>query len=489
MDNIRSGSFVLNFWTLTTSKVLYRLVSIGVAMYLARMLGAGVLGQYATVMNVLTLYLAFADLGVTNLVIRDVSRDKTLSGGYLDTFFALQLIVGVILLVLIMVTGWASRYAPVMLLALAVGSAGPLLSGLANTWQALMNASELFYPFAVIEMVCLVVFALGSGAVVLAGQGLVALVAVTTAVAAVKFILGGLWSWRLNMRVRIPGPAAIFNGLRTGGAIRGMLRAGLPFLLINGSHFALQRLDVLYLSWMLPDERVGVYAAASRLVYASLFLLAAVGTMLYPMFSRLLLEDAALARERYRRGSSWLFVGGCMMAAVFYLAAPHVINLLYGKGFEEGIMVLRLLGLFLPLFAGGLLASNVLMVSSHVWQAVRATGIAFAALLVLSPVLIQQWGINGAGLSVLAAECIAMVLYLVYAHRSLACVIDLGRWIRAAGATALIMLLAALYPPATDLGVLPGTLVIYGLLLYFGRVLTAGDLRDLRGLLLAGRAA
>ena len=61
--------FALNFWTLTTSKVLYRIVSIGVAMYLARALGAGVLGAYATVMNILTLYLAFADLGVTNLVI------------------------------------------------------------------------------------------------------------------------------------------------------------------------------------------------------------------------------------------------------------------------------------------------------------------------------------------------------------------------------------------------------------------------------------
>jgi O-antigen/teichoic acid export membrane protein len=86
--------FALNFWTMTSSKLLYRLVSIGVAMYLARALGAGVLGAYATVMNILTLYIAFADLGVTNLVIKDVSRNRALAASYLDNFFLLQLFVG-----------------------------------------------------------------------------------------------------------------------------------------------------------------------------------------------------------------------------------------------------------------------------------------------------------------------------------------------------------------------------------------------------------
>src|SRR5512145_1913166 len=100
--------FALNFWTLTVSRILYRAVSILVVSYLARALGAGVLGEYATVLNVLTLYLAFADLGVTNLVIRDVSRDSTLSEGYLDNFFALQLFVGLALVLLIVGTGWVS---------------------------------------------------------------------------------------------------------------------------------------------------------------------------------------------------------------------------------------------------------------------------------------------------------------------------------------------------------------------------------------------
>ena len=60
-----------NIWTLSASRVLYRLAGVGVTMYLARALGAVELGRYATVMNVVTLFLAFGDLGVSNLVIRD----------------------------------------------------------------------------------------------------------------------------------------------------------------------------------------------------------------------------------------------------------------------------------------------------------------------------------------------------------------------------------------------------------------------------------
>ena len=99
--NTKAGSFALNFWTLTSSKVLSRLVSIGVMVYLARELGADVLGQYVTVMSLITFFLAFADMGVTNLVIKEVSKDKSLAQSYLNNVFALQMVVGIIVMMLI----------------------------------------------------------------------------------------------------------------------------------------------------------------------------------------------------------------------------------------------------------------------------------------------------------------------------------------------------------------------------------------------------
>ncbi|MDT8322503.1 MAG: oligosaccharide flippase family protein [Bacteroidota bacterium] len=472
--------FALNFWTLTVSKVLYRLVSIGVAMYLARALGAAVLGSYATVMNVLTLYLAFADLGVTNLVIRDVSQNRELAASYLDNFFVLQFLVGLLLIGLIMLTGWFSGYERILLIALAIGSIGPFFSGLSNAYQALMNAHELFYPFAVIEVACMLLFLAGNVLVVLLGEGLLALIAVTSVVSFAKYVLGAAWARRFAMRVRWR-----FRW----DAVRRMLAAGLPFLLINGTHFAIQRMDILFLSWTLSGARVGVYAAASRLVFASLFVLASVGALLYPVFSRLLVENPARAASAYARGTLYVFLLSALMAQLLITLAPDIVGLLYGADFTEAVSVLQLLALFLPLFGIGLLASNVLMVSGAVWRAVWASIVALAVGVVAAPFAIAAWEIEGAAIAVLFAEGVAAVLYIVFAARSLSMSLPLLRIL--AGATAVsfppLLLMLGGMPP----GPLPAVaaLCLSLLLLFLLRVLTVRDLREIHSLLLRRESA
>lgn len=470
--------FSVNFWTLTVSKVLYRLVSIGVAMYLARALGAAVLGAYATVMNVLTLYLAFADLGVTNLVIRDVSQDRSRAASYLDNFFVLQLVVGVLLMALIMLTGVASGYEPLLLGALAVGAAGPFFSGLSNAYEALMNAHELFYPFAIIEMICMLVFLVGNVAVVLMGEGLLALVGVTTVVAAVRWAVGSVWARRFSMRV----------GWRfQWSAVRALLAAGVPFLLINGTHFAIQRMDVLFLSWTVSDERVGIYAAASRLVFASLFLLASIGALLYPVFSRLLVEDRDRARTLYARGSLYLFLLALIVAQLFYTLAPVITELLYGAAFEESAGVLQMLALFLPLFGLGLLASNVLMVSRAVWRAVWGSAAGLLTGIALALPFIDMWEIHGAAVAVLAAETVAATLYIFFTARALSMRLPA---MRLAGAALVVILPALLLQLAgLEAGVLSAaiSITVSLLLLFVLRVVTAQDVSEIRALLLSRR--
>ncbi len=472
--------FALNFWTLTTSKVLYRLVSIGVAMYLARALGAGVLGGYATVMNVLTLFLAFADLGVTNLVIKDVSRDRSRSSEYLDNFFLLQFLVGLLLIGLIMLTGLLAGYERLLLIALAVGSLGPFFSGLSNAYQALMNAHELFYPFAVIEVVCMMVFLAGNVVVVMLGEGLLALVAVTSVVSLVKWILGAFWARRFDMRVHWR------MRLRT---VRAMLAAGLPFLLINGTHFAIQRMDVLFLSWTVTEERVGIYAAASRLIFASLFVLASVGALLYPVFSRLLAENRERAQELYARGTLYVTLLSLVLAQLIMTFAPTIIGLLYGEAFMEAVHILQLLALFIPLFGVGLLASNVLMVSHRVWHAVWASIAGMIVGVIASPILIGIFEITGAAVAVLIAEAVAAALYLVWTRATLKLHLPWTRLLL--GVAAVVVPPLAFVTAGVSAGPLLGilsALTSAGLIAVF-KVLTREDLQEIAALILRRKEA
>ncbi len=472
--------FALNFWTLTVSRILYRAVSVGVVTYLARSLGAGVLGEYVTVLNVLSLYLAFADLGVTNLVIRDVSRDASLSEGYLDNFFALQFFVGLALIVLIVCTGWVSGYSQLLIVALFIGSFGPLFSGLSNAYQGLMNAHGLFYPFAVIEIVCMLVFLAGNVLVVVIGGGLLELVAITSVVSLARYVLGVVWARRFRMQARWKWDGAV---------VRSMLAAGLPFLLINGTHFAIQRMDVLFLSWTVTEERVGVYAAASRLIFASLFLVSSVGAMLYPLFSKLMKDDRARAAELYARSTVYLTIAGGITALLFWQLAPQITSLLYGKGFEESARVLQILSLFIPLFSLGLAASNLLMVSDAVMHAVYASIIALLIGAAVSLPLIHAFEIEGAALAVLLAEGAAAVLYIGYARRTLKLQLP---WLKLGGAG-----LACILPPVLMAATVGETgwpqaaagLVLCTALLFATRAVSMSEVRDLAALIGPRRAS
>jgi O-antigen/teichoic acid export membrane protein len=266
-----------------------------------------------------------------------------------------------------------------------------------------------------------------------------------------------------------------------------MVLTGLPFLLINGTHFAIQRLDVLMLSWITTDERVGIYSAASRLIFASLFLASSIGAMLYPVLSRVVAEDGARAKELYRDGTVYVYVLGCLTALLFWQLAPWLVNVLYGTGFEESAPVLQVLGLFLPLFSLGLVASNVLMVSRAVWHAVWASILALLAGVLLSPWTIAQWGIQGAAVGVLVAEVVAAVLYALFAFTRLGMVFPARRVLSASISCLLPPALLSLTGSATGLwqGAV-GAVTALALMLLL-RTMTFEELRSLLRLVLPPR--
>ena len=216
--------FSTNVWSLTVSQILYRGASILVVVYIGKVLGVAVLGQYAIIMGVINLYLNFSDLGVSNYVIKEVSRDRSLGEVYLNNFFALQILVGVALIGIALLTGTLSGYSTTILIGIAIGSIGLVFNGMANSYKALLSAHELLHPFAYIEILCMLVYVIGNGYVMLSGGGVLELVAVTVLVQLAKYIAGVVWANRYNMRVRLRSSISV---------VKSLLVMGMPFLLFN----------------------------------------------------------------------------------------------------------------------------------------------------------------------------------------------------------------------------------------------------------------
>ncbi|NOY07070.1 MAG: flippase [Chlorobi bacterium] len=449
--------------------MLYRFVGIWVSIYLARGLGAEILGGYAVVMNIIGIFMAFTDLGVTNFVIKEVSQDESRAQIYLDNFFALQLVAGIIIVGLIVFTGEASGYPGIFLVALVIGSIGPFFSGLANTYNTILSAKSILYPFAVIEIVCMLVYAVSVTVVIILHQGIVALVAASSLIAIVKYTLGKMWASRFQTKVRWrPDPAVM----------KRLVWMGFPFLLLNGAHFAMQRLDVIILSWLVSSNiEVGYYAAASRLIVSSLFFIGASGTLLYPMMGTLIKADKEKARLLYRKASLYLAVFSAFVAVAFYVMAPLIVRILYGDGYDQSVFVLRLLCWFIPLNALGLMGSTILMVGGNVWRVVWANVIALVAMISAEFVLIPVMGIQGAAVGLVGAELIPLVVYTIEVVRIFGFHLPLAKIAGVVLATVLAIALHTFGGMSQEWSAIVYPLAVMILVVIVGRIITMEDVR------------
>jgi PST family polysaccharide transporter len=114
--------------------------------------------------------------------------------------------------------------------------------------------------------------------------------------------------------------------------------------------------NALILGAICTPLAVGFYSGAERLTRAALSLLTPVSQSLYPRISRLVITDARKALRLTRISLGVMTLGGSVMAIGVAIAAPLIIRLLLGAGYEQAVPVLRVLALLIPATA----ASTVL---------------------------------------------------------------------------------------------------------------------------------
>ncbi|MFC4427046.1 flippase [Deinococcus navajonensis] len=137
----------------------------------------------------------------------------------------------------------------------------------------------------------------------------------------------------------------------TWSGTRATLRLGWSMFVFRGSAAFYSTASAFLLSLFVPVGLVGFYAAAERIARAVQGLLTPLHRALYPRFARAAAAGPAAARALLPSGL-WLMGGaGAVLSAVTWLAAPLLISLLLGPGFERALPVLRALSV-LPLIIG-----------------------------------------------------------------------------------------------------------------------------------------
>lgn len=195
--------------------------------------------------------------------------------------------------------------------------------------------------------------------------------------------------------------------------LKGMRYAFLPSFVAAMA----QNMPVLLLGWLTPLAGQGWLAAQQVAWYAAADRLSRAAAHVSHGATQTLLNMAARADRA--RLQTVLVLGGFLLGAtvlVLYLAAPQIINLLYGAGFTPSVAILQLLLLWWGLYVSRQAAIAVFWGSQGQWQVVaRLQWQEASLLLVFTAACALLAGAKGVAFAMVLNEC--CLLLRVYALR------------------------------------------------------------------------
>jgi len=190
-----------------------------------------------------------------------------------------------------------------------------------------------------------------------------------------------------------------------------------PEILAGASAILFMRLDQVMLKFVVGEESVGVYSAAVRISEAWYFLPAAIVAASFPKIVQL--KDGW--PDKYLDAVLVLFsilVFMTISAATFFIAtSDFIIFLIYGDGFKESSLVLKIhcitaVFVFLGAASGSWLAAE----KKLMWNFHR-TLFGLMVNVVLNLILIERYGAAGAAIATLMAVISAFYLFDLLSNR------------------------------------------------------------------------
>jgi O-antigen/teichoic acid export membrane protein len=448
-----------------------KLASIAFYVVMARELGAKGFGEFTFGLAFVILVTTLGNFGQDSVLTREVARDRSL----LDRYFVNTLALKIVLC--------AASLGIAIAAASAFGISGQtrtvlLLLGPAAVLELLTQTC--FACFQAYERLEFVPVALISQRTLIAVVGIVALVAGAGVVlVAGIYLAGALFGFLLALtllRTRLVRPAMRIEPRRWWPLMKAAAAIGLAGVFA----VVLFRVDMTMLAAFKSATVVGHYAAAYRLLEATLFISWSVSSAVYPVFSRLSPTTEPPVGFVFERGIKLGLALTLPLATGAAVLAEPLIALLYGNAYDDSVGALRLLAPAIALYPVCYITASFLVSQNR--QRALLIVYAFVAVenIVANLVLIPWLSLYGAALGTSISTVLVAAGFLGFARQDLDYARVLGGPVLASAIAACVMVLLRESFPAA---IASAGVVYVGVLVLFERRLFPDDARAVLDLL------
>jgi PST family polysaccharide transporter len=310
---------------------------IATSVALGRHLGPDVYGQYVYAITYLGLFVVLSSFGLDTLAVRDLAISPDRTDAILSTVLTLRIGLAALSIPLALLSLLLTE--PTTELRVLIALTSPILLTSALGVVGAVFGARLETQYRVVgELVQPLLFVAAALAIVATGRGIVAVVVAYV----LSYVASSLAMLALSRRFARPR-------LRLEGAYaRRLIAASIPLGLAAVFYQLYYRVDILILDSLQGSSAVGIYGVAYGFFGQAPAFFSLIATSLFPVLVGQAQRGSAALAATIRRSAAMAAGLGIAATLATSLAAPRLLELMYGHAYDGAGSALAVLGLALP---------------------------------------------------------------------------------------------------------------------------------------------
>ncbi|MGA3199614.1 MAG: flippase [Halobacteriota archaeon] len=376
----------------------------------ARYLGPGLFGLLTFGLAFTGIFGLLLDLGLNNLAIREVARDKSHANVYLSNITFIKLIMAVITFGLIAVTAHGLGYSGETVAVVYLLTLSAISVAFTASFYAIFQSFEKMEYQSVGAILSSLALLTGAVILIARGAGVVAFAAIYLLSNALEL---GYSFFICTRKFHLFKVEVDFDFW--GPTIRQALPFGLSGVFVTIYFW----IDSLMLALIHGNEAVGWYSAGYRLVFSLLFIPAVFNAAVFPAMSRFHVSSRDSLQATWKKYLRFMLILGIPIAVGTTLLAGRIIALVFGEGFAPSVVVLQLLVWSLVFIFASAPFFRLFESTNKQVVVTKITGLMVIVNVAINLALIPKFSYVGASIATLVTEFIVMIVAIFLAERDL----------------------------------------------------------------------
>jgi O-antigen/teichoic acid export membrane protein len=392
---------------LFADRIMRMILGLLVGAWMARYLGPEQFGFIAYYIALLAVLGAFANYGIDYLVIRDCSKDESLSNSIISGVFLFRILLGAVVylfyyIYILSLEGELSYY-------LAAIGAILLLSAF-NTIDLWFQANKRNKETAILNLISFILISIVRVYAIVEQLSIEYFLLLLVFESLLSACLMFWWYIYNNQRITIS-----FTSI---SKVKSYVSEGFPYMISTLSILLYMRIDQLMIGDMLGKHELGIYSVGIVFSQVWYFIPVVAVNILMPYISKYKQQGGAKYLDSIGKLIRYSIVLSVVIILSTALLSEVIIELIYGELYIDSASVLLIHVIsVLPVFVGTILNIWIVNENNGKSQLVRTLS-GLVVNIVLNILLIPDYGIVGAAFSTVVSQMTTMIVMFVI-HKEL----------------------------------------------------------------------